>query len=745
MQRKSIRSYGFGLLVLAAGGCAGAENISDPPPTPSAGQGVNVDPATAGRSALPQGRAQPANNPTTVTPPITASAPDVPPVMTSPGFVPFPSAGGTCAVMGGFAGGPLTEQLARATVRATTPPPPISGGTMLTTRDGTLLVAADPERDQLYFVDIKTSKLLHTRQLLAQDEPGRVLEDAQGRIHVVLRGGKGIASLTRDAQSTITRREVCSVPRGIAYDAAHDQLHVACAEGRLVSLGAAPSGAITRQVEIAGDARDVIARGDQLFVSHFRSAELEVLDANGKRMQSVKPETFSREELAFVPLDDAQQPNGVKDACGGGVAVQQVMRHVESEPSVAWRAIDVPNQGVTMLHQRARKDEVQVTQGGYGSGTCGSGIVQTSISVGLDKPKAVSADLESLALAVDMATDPDGEILAIVAPGNHGIQGQISVLPITNLMSLLTQNNPQLDAKGFPGGALPEPGSNPSVPAIEPGPMMPVGMTGPSTSPCLFSGSSLPDPVGQATALSFTSPYTLAVFQRDPAAISIYDLRTDSLQTHIDLQQAATTDTGHTIFHVRAGAGVACASCHPEAGDDGHTWTFHGIGARRSQTLRGGLLGTEPFHWNGDMADFNMLVTEVFVGRMSGFQPRPDQSEALIGWLDKQPALHADARDPLAAERGKTLFESKDVGCAECHAGTHRTNNQTRNVGTGADLQVPALKGLLFRTPLMHDGCAPTIQARFTDLKCGGGSSHGHVSQLSNAQLGDLTAYLETL
>jgi len=60
-------------------------------------------------------------------------------------------------------------------------------------------------------------------------------------------------------------------------------------------------------------------------------------------------------------------------------------------------------------------------------------------------------------------------------------------------------------------------------------------------------------------------------------------------------------------------------------------------------------------------------------------------------------------------------------------------------------LQVPTLKGLKFRGPFMHDGGAPTVKERFTKPKCGGGDEHGTVSQLSDAQVNDLTAYLETL
>jgi cytochrome c553 len=237
----------------------------------------------------------------------------------------------------------------------------------------------------------------------------------------------------------------------------------------------------------------------------------------------------------------------------------------------------------------------------------------------------------------------------------------------------------------------------------------------------------------------------LVVQSREPAGVDFIDLSTGALHPHLDLKQASRFDTGHTLFHTRAGAGLACASCHGEAGDDGHVWTFQGIGPRRTQQLRGGILGSEPFHWNGDMQDFPTLVREVFVGRMRGPQPTDEQTDALATWIDRQPAWHVTARDPSAVERGRELFESAALGCTGCHAGTQLTNNQTVDVGTGVALQVPSLHDVVLRTPLMHDGCAKTLQERFSITSCGGGDSHGHTSQLTPDALADLVAYLSTL
>jgi cytochrome c len=607
--------------------------------------------------------------------------------------------------------GPIASHKGTTAIRAEIPPPAISGGTLLATKDGTLLVASDPDRDQVYFVDIASHALLHTRQLAPGDEPGRLVEDAAGRVHVVLRGGHAIASMTRDEQSPIARREVCDLPRGLAYDGVRDVLHVACAEGKLISMGAAFNGPIARSVDIGRDARDVIARGDELFVTHFRSSELLTLDASGDTMQRQMPPTFSQSEQHF------EAPVSMSDSSCSPSTVTNVM--VESTPTIAWRAIDVPGRGVAMLHQRARSGVVQVTQGGYGGAGCGSGIVQTSITMGVEHGSLASADMAQLALAVDLATDPDGVLLAVVAPGNWGVAPQVQLFPLTGT-SVLNQPLTQ---------------GVPSAKVVLPGPS--------SMNPCLGADRMLEEAQGQATAVAFASPYVLAVQQREPAAISFIDVRTGAIAANLDLHQPSRFDTGHEMFHMRAGAGVACASCHAEGGDDSHVWTFEGIGARRTQNLRGGILGTEPFHWNGDMQDFPTLVREVFVGRMAGFQPQLEQTDALAHWIDKQPELKTGALDASAAQRGKKLFESEAVNCAGCHNGEHFSNNMMADVGTGAALQVPSLRGVSFRTPLMHDGCAKTLADRFGS--CGGGDRHGHTSQLNAGEISDLTAYLETL
>ena len=83
------------------------------------------------------------------------------------------------------------------------------------------------------------------------------------------------------------------------------------------------------------------------------------------------------------------------------------------------------------------------------------------------------------------------------------------------------------------------------------------------------------------------------------------------------------------------------------------------------------------------------------------------------------------------------------VACASCHSGPSLTNNETVDVGTGRKFQVPSLIGIRNRAPFMHDGCATTLFERF-DASCGG-DQHGDLSGLSEGDLDDMVAYMDSL
>jgi mono/diheme cytochrome c family protein len=119
------------------------------------------------------------------------------------------------------------------------------------------------------------------------------------------------------------------------------------------------------------------------------------------------------------------------------------------------------------------------------------------------------------------------------------------------------------------------------------------------------------------------------------------------------------------------------------------------------------------------------------------------RSRALEDWLyELSPPPARRSAEDAAVVRGDALFQG-EAECSTCHSGARLTNNTTVDVGTGEALQVPSLVGVGYRAPLIHDGCAATLRDRF-DPTCGG-DRHGKTAQLSDAEIDDLVAYLESL
>lgn len=220
-------------------------------------------------------------------------------------------------------------------------------------------------------------------------------------------------------------------------------------------------------------------------------------------------------------------------------------------------------------------------------------------------------------------------------------------------------------------------------------------------------------------------------------------LRQDRDQTLIDGDHSASSSRGQRMFHMSTDLGIACVSCHPDGGDDGHIWSFAESGLRRSQNLRGGLSDRKVFHWSGDLPNVDALMKEVFVGRM-GLSSPPTQSEQadMVAYLDSLPGeSHAPSLSADATSRGEALF--LEAGCSDCHAGPRYTNGKIYDVGTGGKFVTPSLLGVHVRAPYLHDGCAEDLHARFG--ACGGGDKHGQTSQLSDREVDDLVAFLESL
>ena len=568
-------------------------------------------------------------------------------------------------------------------VIADTPPPSITGGTLLVAADGVTAIAADPDRDQVWVVDLSRQDDRDAERSVTfepGDEPGRIAEGV-GAYFVALRGAGALVRLDAETLDTDWRVDACGTPRGVAFDPADERVLLACETGELIAFAPADGRVLTTARPDVG-LRDVVVENGRIWLSRFRTAEVLQLDASltvTMRLALPVPESFA----SFA----------------------------ERTAAAAWRMRAEPNGGVAVSYQLAQESPVTPEPGGYGGFACErAGIVSTAIARVSPAGHIDAQELAGLVLPVDVASN--GDKVAVAPAGSHN-----------------------------DGGVLfPEPWVT----------TVPAATVGTTDDPCfhIFAGPDMGAPLAggrhQAMAVDFDGSGRLVVQTRDPWAIQVFDGESQ-LASSIGLPGIDARDTGHDLFHLDAGGGVACASCHLESGDDALVWQFEGIGPRRTQELRGGLLGTEPFHWSGDMADFEHLAHDVFTGRMSGPRLPLDYANALASWVDTLPLPERPAiEDPQAVARGEALFTSEQTQCAVCHAGPRLTSAGTLLVGTGEPMQVPSLRGVVFRERLMHDGCATSLHARF-DPRCGGGEEHGHTAHLSDDQIDDLVAYLRTL
>jgi len=379
------------------------------------------------------------------------------------------------------------------------------------------------------------------------------------------------------------------------------------------------------------------------------------------------------------------------------------------EPSIAYRMVEDRGRAV-VLHQLARVSDpiftgVGGSTGGYGGGAdCAPALVQAGLTV-LQGPVVVNTtELGNLVLPVDVAVDGATGGVMVAAAGQR-----------TDELTLPTRRAPAV--------------ARSNIDALETRPAFNLGCE---------DGIAYTDG-RRATAVGHTSDGRGVILTRAPTAVHVVD--TSEL---IALPGPEVFDAGHDLFFGDAGAGIACASCHAEGGEDGLVWPFAFEGDRRTQDIRGGLLGTEPFHWDGSMSDFEHLAGEVFSSRMAGPALTAEHASALalyIDALDHPP--HGQDLDPLAVTRGRAIFESVDAQCASCHNGPRLTGPGSFDVGTGGAFQVPSLLGVGLRAPYIHDGCAETLEARFSP-ECGG-EQHGRTDHLAPEELEDLIAYLQSV
>ncbi|MET0285047.1 MAG: hypothetical protein ABW352_11270, partial [Polyangiales bacterium] len=435
--------------------------------------------------------------------------------------------------------------------------PALSGGTLAVRGAGDVAVAADSDRDRIYVISLTTNKRQQI-DLEVGSEPGRVIIDQLGRAHVALRGSGQVLTIDLASAQVLARTPLCTLPRGLAYDAAQDALVVACAGGELITVAAGTHQPLA-STQLVLDLRDVMLDDDGTrIVTRYRSAELLRVSAAGELLSKSVPSTTSVLTGNTIEL----QPNGQ--------FVEKKSTHITSSPALAWRTVAADHGRVLMLHQQSRDTEIDLGTSTTGASSYGGGcssITTGAVTVfGTNGAVGPSIQLAPHGLSVDIAMSPDGRSIAIAEPG-----GYLRALPTVELVDIGAFSGVAVDVPHDGGVLIPPPS-------------------------CVTGWQAGTD--YQGTAVAFDDSGKLYVFSREPAALYVYRA-SDAIngfnvvpEREIVLALESVRDTGHDMFHADVGSGMSCASCHGEGLDDGHVWNFKGFGPRRTQTMRGGLLST---------------------------------------------------------------------------------------------------------------------------------------------------------
>ncbi|MBL8685801.1 MAG: c-type cytochrome [Myxococcales bacterium] len=534
------------------------------------------------------------------------------------------------------------------------PPPPVSGGTLLVTQNQRFAIASDPDRSAVFVVALGTTgeaSVVRRVEAPARSEPGRVVEDDTGAVHVVLRGAGALLTIDPERASVIEQRNVCAEPRGVTFDPTSFSLWVACARGELVSLPTRGTSAMVR-LKIDPDARDVVVGPDRnLWVSFFRSAAIEVMARDGRRLGT--------RLIARTTLTDRN----------GNSRMYQ--------PSTLWR-MRATTSGVAVSNQFAfigpeREEDSSGDSYSYSReqqgwrDPCDNSVAPASVRLLTDSASAErsASMLVRGVLPVDVAVSRGGQVAVAFAGElgafrSHG--PQVSVSSVATVSTRRERCIPEDRGRRFDG---------------------------------------------QVVAVDFVGE-TLVAQTREPARLFVGDRR-------IDLATDARRDTGHDYFHGDLGGGIACASCHAEGGDDGHVWNFRATGPLRTpslyalrsdgpyhrrgdvRSLRALLDQTMSARMSGPTLDDTRVaamrrwITRIRVPTAVAVEPAVERGQAVFRRADTQCAT---------CHSGESLTDGRA--------------HSLSTTGTGERWMTPSLLGLSMRAPYMHNGCATTLGATLT-------------------------------
>lgn len=245
-------------------------------------------------------------------------------------------------------------------------------------------------------------------------------------------------------------------------------------------------------------------------------------------------------------------------------------------------------------------------------------------------------------------------------------------------------------------------------------------------------------------------------------SLSVIDLSSEAVPTKIALgpkQELSVLRQGELNWNdasVCFQGWQSCSSCHSsDARVDGLNWDNLNDGIGNPKNAKSMLLAhqTPPSMALGVRANAEISVRAGI--KNSLFVVLPEEFAVAIDEYLKSltpipsPYL-VKGKLSKAAERGKKLFMSEAVGCADCHKPGLFTDMKMHDVGTISrfdnptnKFDTPTLVEVWRSAPYLHDGSAATI--RDVPTTRNHDNQHGNPSQLTQQQIDDLAAYVLSL
>lgn len=229
-------------------------------------------------------------------------------------------------------------------------------------------------------------------------------------------------------------------------------------------------------------------------------------------------------------------------------------------------------------------------------------------------------------------------------------------------------------------------------------------------------------------------------------ALDVIDLATGArarvdLAAHDATKLSKSYQRGRELFYETRDPrisfdGVACASCHPDGGDDGLTWSTPD-GPRQTPMLAGRVHGTAPYGWTRNVGTLPDYI-ESTIGRLGGTGLPADDLVAIASYLERMPIPAGSTHDDVS--RGAALFAAQ--GCSDCHRDVLGTDHQSHEVSADkSPYDTPTLQYVGLTAPYFHDGRYRSLDELLADPA----SRMGATSKLSADDRAALSRFLETL